>query len=141
MNLQYLKSYFIIKHRAAWYSFILTGLSLSLIHIFGPTNPVLLIFDRILPGAGWLEIAMLTLYALVVTDNIIDPSKTILWRKRIWLFFSIVFFTQLLLGLIGYKIFLMTGKLHFQFQHSYLPVLCIEVKAFLCRYYFLQRLH
>ncbi len=107
------KSLFDIKYKASWYSFFLTLTLLSSIAAFGPKKPILLILDRFFPGAGWLEVILLSVYALIVTDNILDPKKTALWRKRIWLLFSIVFFSQLTLGIIGYKIFLMSGELHF----------------------------
>ncbi|MBT4970590.1 MAG: 4Fe-4S binding protein [Bacteroidetes bacterium] len=43
-----------------------------------------------------------------------DPEKTAVWRRRSWTLFSIVFFTQLILGTSGFDKFLMNPeKLHF----------------------------
>lgn len=72
----------------------------------------LLLLDRFSPGAGWLQVLMVSSYAFVVAYNMQDPAKTALWRQRTWLFFSTVFFGQLLLGLFASPIFLMSGKLH-----------------------------
>ena len=73
----------------------------------------MLIVERFWPGWGWLEIALLTLYAGWLTDKMADPKGAVKWRPRIWRLFTIVFFGQLLLGLSGFETFLMTGKLHF----------------------------
>lgn len=74
-------------------------------------NPMLLL-ERFIPGAGWFEIVLIGLYGAVVAYHMQDPSKVQAWRKYTWLAFSIVFFSQLILGLLGYEKFLMTGKLH-----------------------------
>ena len=42
----------------------------------------------------------------------IAPEQSPLWRKRIWALFSVVFFSQFIIGLAGFEKFLMTGKLH-----------------------------
>ncbi|MEI6389430.1 MAG: 4Fe-4S binding protein [Spirochaetota bacterium] len=72
----------------------------------------IILADRFHPGAGWLQIAALSVYAAFVASRLMDPSLQPRWRKRIWLLFSIVFFSQLLLGLAGFQVFLMSGKLH-----------------------------
>ncbi|MFZ4618438.1 MAG: 4Fe-4S binding protein, partial [Rectinemataceae bacterium] len=57
------------------------------------------------------------------------------WRKRIWLLFSIVFFLQLILGIAGLGMFLMSGELHlpipalilagplYRWEFSFMPIL------------------
>ena len=72
----------------------------------------MLMFDRFMPGAGWGQILLLALYAAWITPRMLDPLRSPKWRLRIWLLFTFVFFGQLLLGLLGLDIFLMTGKLH-----------------------------
>ena len=74
-------------------------------------NPMLLL-ERFIPGAGWFEIALIGLYGAVVAYHMQDPKKVHLWRKYTWFAFSVVFFSQLILGLSGFEKFLMTGKLH-----------------------------
>ena len=72
----------------------------------------ILIADRFLPGAGWIEILIVGLYAAFLSQYMqrkADCSKT---RLTIWLVFSIVFFSQFILGILGLKQFLMTGTLH-----------------------------
>ncbi len=73
--------------------------------------PVLLA-DRFLPGAGWLEIALLAFYAAWLAGRILDPRQHKRLRPRIWALFSLVFFGQLALGLGGLPDLLMTGRLH-----------------------------
>ncbi len=72
----------------------------------------MLLLDRFLPGAGWIQIGLIAFYGAVVAYHMQDPSKVQAWRKYTWLAFSIVFFSQLILGLSGFEKFLMTGKLH-----------------------------
>ena len=74
-------------------------------------NPMLLL-ERFLPGAGWVEMVLIALYGAVVAYHMQDPSKVQVWRRYTWLTFSILFFSQLALGLLGHEKFLMTGKLH-----------------------------
>ncbi len=89
---------------------MLTAGLLSVVQI-KVANPMLLV-ERFFPSFGWLEIAILALYAGFLIEKMNDPREQMKWRLRIWLFFSIVFFGQLLLGLSGIERFLMTGKLH-----------------------------
>jgi ferredoxin len=76
-----------------------------------PKRPLLL-FERAYAGAGWLQIALVSIYAFIVAYNMQNPAKSALWRRRTWFFFSIIFFGQLFLGLLVSSFFLMTGKLH-----------------------------
>lgn len=75
-------------------------------------QPSMLLAERFVPGLGWLEIAFLAVYGAVLCRVMLDPAQARRWRGRIWLLFSIVFFGQLILGLSGLDIFLMTGELH-----------------------------
>jgi len=74
-------------------------------------NPMLLL-ERFLPGGGWIEIGVIGLYGAIVSYHMQDPSRVQIWRRYTWLAFSVVFFSQLILGLFGFERFLMTGKLH-----------------------------
>lgn len=89
----------------------LTVFSLLLLVQLMPKKPLFLL-ERAFAGGGWLQIALVTAYAFVVAYNMQDPAKSALWRRRTWLFFSIVFFGQLALGLFVSSFFLLTGKLH-----------------------------
>jgi NAD-dependent dihydropyrimidine dehydrogenase PreA subunit len=91
-------------------AFLLTALQLSIVQI-KVDNPIILV-ERFFPTLGWLEIFLLALYARWIAENMLDPVQSAKWRQQIWLVFSIVFFSQLFLGLIGFEKFLMTGKLH-----------------------------
>ncbi len=90
--------------------FFLTALTLFMIQLKVPLN--MLLFNRFVPGFGWLEILLLSVYGAVVAARIHDYKTQAKWRIRVWHLFTIVFFTQLILGLLGFDSFLMTGKLH-----------------------------
>jgi len=74
-------------------------------------NPMLLL-ERFIPGAGWFEIVLIALYGAIVAYHMQNPSRVTVWRRYTWLAFSVVFFSQLILGLFGFERFLMSGKLH-----------------------------
>ena len=98
------------RYTASIASALLTAALLTVTRLKAPY--AMLLADRFLSGAGWLEIAALSLYAgwlvrrFETTDH---PSRL---RVRIWLAFSIVFFGQLIIGIAGAERFLMTGALH-----------------------------
>jgi ferredoxin len=73
--------------------------------------PVLLA-DRFFPGWGVLEILALALYAAWLAGRMLAAPRTGPLRSRYWAAFSLVFFGQLALGLLGWGVFLMTGALH-----------------------------
>lgn len=76
------------------------------------TNPILLA-ERFSPGyGGWIEITLIALYAGIIIDRMIQNRNIAYWRRFTWTLFTIVFFSQLFLGLLGYERFLMTGTLH-----------------------------
>jgi len=90
--------------------FLLTVFLLTIVHI-KVDNPMLLL-ERFVKGGGWIEIALIGLYGSIVAYKMQDPGKVQRWRKYTWFAFSVLFFSQLFLGLIGFERFLMTGKLH-----------------------------
>lgn len=75
-------------------------------------QPSGLLFERFLPGSGWVEIALLALYAGWLAGKMLAPAGAAVWRRRVWRLFSAVFFAQLALGLLGIERMLMTGNLH-----------------------------
>lgn len=91
-------------------AFFLTGFILTMVQI--KVKLPLLLLERFIPGGGWIEILMLSVYAAFITEKMLDRAESSKWRRRIWALFSIVFFGQLALGLAGAEQFLMTGKLH-----------------------------
>ena len=72
----------------------------------------MLLAERFFEGAGWIEILLISIYGAFVAYKMQDPVNVPKWRKITWTIFSIVFFTQLIIGLSGFEKFLMTGKLH-----------------------------
>jgi ferredoxin len=91
-------------------AFLLTTLTLVLART--KTSFPILLADRFHLNMGWVEIFFLALYATWITGKMLDPKASIRVRPRIWALFSLVFFLQLFLGLLGIEEMLMTGKLH-----------------------------
>ena len=91
--------------------FILTSSLLAVVQVKLTTNPLILL-ERFIPGAGWFEIAVVALYGSFMVYKMQAPANVPKWRRISWTIFSVVFFTQLALGLLGAERFLMTGKLH-----------------------------
>ncbi len=91
-------------------AFLLTLSLLAVVQI--AVDRPMLMAERWLTGAGWVEALALGAYAAWLLGAVYDPRDTARWRRRLWTLFSIVFFTQLALGLSGIEIFLMSGKLH-----------------------------
>lgn len=107
------KDYFFVAHdksAARTAIFILTILGLALARTKVPF-PVLLA-DRYLPGWGWAEIFALGVYAQWIGGRMMQPRGHRTLRPRIWGLFSVLFFLQLSLGLMGMEQMLMTGNLH-----------------------------
>jgi len=92
-------------------AFILTFVLLAFVQ-WRMVQPTGILLQRFLPAGGWLQAFWLAAYAAWLTGKVIHPGQGQRWRPRIWRLFSAVFFTQLLLGLLGLEQFLMTGKLH-----------------------------
>ena len=72
----------------------------------------MILAERFLKGSGWVEILLISSYGAYVSFKMQDPMNVPKWRKITWTIFSVVFFTQLIIGLSGFEKFLMTGKLH-----------------------------
>ena len=101
-------------HNLSWkpliWIFSLTCGLLILARQFSPLD--ILLADRYLQGNGLLQIPVMGLYACVLGYKLLQARQTAAIRSKIWGFFTIVFFGQLLLGLAGMQEMLMTGDLH-----------------------------
>lgn len=75
-------------------------------------DPPMLLAERFLVGTGWVQIALLSVYAAWLAAVMQRPGAWARWRARVWTLFSAVFFGQLLLGLLGIERCLMSGQLH-----------------------------
>jgi ferredoxin len=91
-------------------AFVTTCGLLLLTAVMSPTD--VLLAERFFPGWGGLEIFGLGLYASWITGLMLDPSRSARIRGRIWGLFSLVFFAQAGLGLMGVPHLLMTGDPH-----------------------------
>lgn len=72
----------------------------------------ILLLDRFMPSGGWIAIILLGWYAAWIAGKMVCPEDSARWRLSLWATFSAVFFCQLILGLLGFERFLMTGSLH-----------------------------
>ena len=90
--------------------FLFTTVLLAFVQVKVQTP--MLLAERFLRGSGWAEIFFIGCYAAFVSYHMQDPVNVPKWRKITWTIFSLVFFTQLLIGVSGFDKFLMTGKLH-----------------------------
>jgi polyferredoxin len=72
----------------------------------------ILLADRFYRGAGWIELFILGIYSAFLVGRFSELRDTSRVRLTIWLTFSIVFFTQFILGVSGFERLLMTGRLH-----------------------------
>ena len=91
-------------------AFLFTAGLLVPVQVFAPERGLLA--ERFLADAGWWEFLLLAFYAGWLSDRLRDPKQIRRLRPRVWLIFSIIFFTQLILGVAGLEKLLMTGKLH-----------------------------
>jgi polyferredoxin len=98
------------KQRLPLAVFILTFILLAFIQL--KVERPMLLAERFIKGGGWAEIVMISFYGAFVAHKMQDPLNVPRWRKITWTIFSIVFFSQLIIGLSGFEKFLMTGKLH-----------------------------
>jgi len=72
----------------------------------------MLLLERYWPGMGWLQVLLMAMYAAWLTGRFVAPKDAVRWRPQVWRLFSLVFFAQFFLGLVGFEKMLMTGKLH-----------------------------
>jgi len=90
--------------------FFLTFILLAFVQV--KLERPMILAERFIKGGGWIEIFLISCYGAFVVFKMQDRLNVPKWRKITWIIFSIVFFTQLIIGLSGYEKFLMTGKLH-----------------------------
>lgn len=91
--------------------FLCTAMLLSLVQVMMPDRPIILL-ERFVQGGGWFEIFGVALYGSFLAYKMQDSASVAKWRRIAWSVFSVVFFLQLFIGLLGAEDFLMTGKLH-----------------------------
>lgn len=78
----------------------------------GRLRPDLLLLHRLVPGWGAVQALLAGLWAGLVYGWLADRRRAPVWRRRIWLLFSCVFFGQLLAGLFLHSLFLLQGVPH-----------------------------
>lgn len=86
-----------------------TAVLMSVVQIKGRH---LLLADRLWEGGGWVQVCLAVIYAAILTYKMADIRTRNRWRRYSWLLFSVVFFSQLLLGVFVDPVFLLSGDLH-----------------------------
>ena len=84
----------------------------ALLLLLDGLRPELLLLHRLMPGWGAVQALPAGLWAGLVYGWLADRRRAPLWRRRIWLLFSCVFFGQLLAGLFLHSLFLLQGVPH-----------------------------
>ncbi len=91
--------------------FVFVAVNLIMVQL--KVKKTMLLAERFWQGGAWVEIFFISLYGAVVVYYMHNPANVAKWRKYTWGLFSLIFFSQLLLGISGFHTFLMTaGKLH-----------------------------
>lgn len=99
------------KYKLPFAVFLFTFLLLSVVQVKLSQHPIILL-ERFIKGGGWFEILIIAFYGAFVAYKMQNPLNVPKWRSITWTIFSVVFFSQLIIGLLGADKFLMTGKLH-----------------------------
>ena len=118
-------------------TFLLTFVLLAIVQVVVDTP--MMIAERFVPGAGWIEALLLAAYASWLLRRLNDWRGTAIWRRRLWTFFSVVFFAQLAIGLLGAERFLMSGDLHLPIPAMIIAGPLYRGAASSCRSYFSSR--
>lgn len=84
----------------------------ALLLLLDGLRPDLLLLHRLVPGWGAVQALLAGLWAGLVYGWLADRRRAPVWRRRIWLLFSCVFFGQLLAGLFLHSLFLLQGVPH-----------------------------
>jgi polyferredoxin len=95
-----------------WLAVLTFIFSLSLLSIVMIKKPQMILLERFFDGGGEVQVFLASFFGSVVSVKLWDLKDHAKWRLRFWLAFSIFFYLQLLMGMFGEKIFLVTGKLH-----------------------------
>lgn len=90
-------------------AFILVFLALYFLRMLKPDA---LLLERLLLRGGAVQIVLMAWYAAFIAGKLVQPRSSRGVRRWAWLLFSLFFFGQLLLGILGVPHMLMTGQLH-----------------------------
>ncbi len=72
----------------------------------------MILAERFFENGGWIEIVILDIYAIILAYVILYKQKIKKIRTLYWSVFSLIFFTQFVLGLLINEKFLMSGDIH-----------------------------
>lgn len=75
-------------------------------------SPRVLLLERFYPRLGPLQVTCAVLWGAWLCRRLSDRQAAPVIRRRVWLLFSLVFFAQFALGLVGHTAFSMSGEPH-----------------------------
>lgn len=104
--MRFLKNRYILP--LAVFVFVVVMLAIVQVKLDSP----MILLERFVKHGGWFEILVIGLYGAFLAYKMQEPGNSARWRLLSWNIFTVVFFSQLLLGLLGFEKFLMTGELH-----------------------------
>ena len=91
---------------------VFTGSFCALYYLALAAPIPLLLLERFAPGWGEAQVLFISWYSVFALALLLSPKRSRKGRKLLWAVFSLVFFGQLALGLLGVEKMLMTGNLH-----------------------------
>lgn len=95
-----------------FYALLVSIITILLLSIAYNKQENLILLERFIVDGGKVQIFLAGILGGLVFLKLFDLKSHSKWRLRFWLLFSLSFYLQFFLGLFGYKIFLMSGKLH-----------------------------
>jgi len=97
--------------------FVFVAFLLTIVQLRTTERPLLLM-ERFFRHGGWIEVILIAAYGAFLGYQMSDPSHTPRYRRLSWMLFSIVFFSQFILGLLVDTIFFDDGKIAFAHTHD-----------------------
>jgi len=109
-NIYYLLIFRKDNINAAVVTFIITTALLFIVNYVPEKS--LLLGERLFRGGGLVQIGIISIYSGLLSFKMQNRKERSVWRMRSWLLFTIVFYSQLILGITADSLFLLSGKLH-----------------------------
>lgn len=119
-----------MKRKPDKYALITAVITVVLLLIARAKAPIdLLLLDRFVPGAGYVQIALAAGLAYWLFGKLQDKANYPRYRNNMWLFFGILFYLQFLIGISGQREFLILGSLHFPVPYIILSGAVFRLKV------------
>jgi len=90
--------------------FVIVAILLSVVQTV-PEKPLLLA-ERLFCNGGWLQVFLISAYSAFLSFKMQFRESRAIWRMRSWTLFTVIFYFQMILGVVADSVFLFSGKLH-----------------------------